>query len=126
MKGVGGQSMRGGHAGGRPERFGTAAWAPSETVDPTLIATGPLFGGKPLEGYLLREDCLEKAIRLGLNEDDIPVRSLLCTILQEGRTLGLLRLLSERQSLKLPFQGTAVYIQPCRREVDPVAPPWSA
>ena len=65
-----------------------------------------LTDSKDLEGYLLREDCLDKALKLGLSVDDVPAGPLLTSVLSQARTIGLLRVMSERQTLSLPFQGT--------------------
>jgi hypothetical protein len=61
---------------------------------------------RDMEGYLFREDCLDKLLRLGLGNENIQASRLLNTILEYGRTLGLLRLVSDEGGLNLPFQRT--------------------
>jgi hypothetical protein len=61
---------------------------------------------RDLEGYILHELCLEKVLKLGARTDGITAENLLKTVRTLGRKLGLLRLLSESERLKLPFQKT--------------------
>ena len=61
---------------------------------------------RDMEGYLFREDCLDKLLKLGLGEESINARQLRNTILGLGRTLGLLRLVSDEEGFDLPFQRT--------------------
>lgn len=61
---------------------------------------------RDMEGYLFREDCIDKLLKLGLGEEVISAHQLLHTIFRFGRTLGLLRLVSDEEKLNLPFQGT--------------------
>lgn len=62
-----------------------------------------------LEGYLLREDCFDKALRLGVCVEEISASFLLANVLKYGRVLGLLRILSEVDSLGLPFKKAKLY-----------------
>ena len=45
-------------------------------------------------------------MRLGIGTETISAKKLLRTVLEEGRRLGLVRLMSELDSLSLPFQNT--------------------
>ena len=65
-----------------------------------------LTDNRDLEGYVLRIECIDKVLRLGIATDKITAELLLRAIKKHCRRLGILRLLSERDSLKLPFQTT--------------------
>jgi len=79
-----------------------------------------LTDGRDLEHYVLREDCVEKALRLGLLDDSVNATDLLHSLLREGRWAGILRLLSERDGLQLPFQKTTVdrYTSCAKNKID--------
>ena len=61
---------------------------------------------RDIEGYLLRAECLQKVLTLGLGTEAITPAHLLDAVKKHGRQLGTLRLMSEIDSLKLPFQQT--------------------
>ena len=61
---------------------------------------------RDLEGYVLRLECVDKVLRLGICTDRITPAALLGLIKEHGRTLGLIRVMSELDSLSLPFQAT--------------------
>jgi hypothetical protein len=61
---------------------------------------------RDLEGYVLRTECLDKILRLGICTEKMSGVELLKCIHEQGRKLGLLRLYSEINSLNLPFQKT--------------------
>jgi hypothetical protein len=65
-----------------------------------------LTDGRDLEGYILREDCMEKVIALGLTSDTIPADKVLNQALMVGKRLAHIRLLSEINNLRLAFQAT--------------------
>jgi hypothetical protein len=61
---------------------------------------------RDLEGYVLHEKCVDKMVRLGLGTERFTAPYLLALVRRHGRKLGLLRLMSEMDSLNLPFQTT--------------------
>lgn len=61
---------------------------------------------RDLEGYVLRVECIDKALRLGVSTTRVTPQDLLRWVVAHGRRLGLLRLLSELDSLSLPFKAT--------------------
>jgi hypothetical protein len=61
---------------------------------------------RDMEGYVLREECVDKVLRLGVGTNRLSAVNLLRVIREHGRRLGCTRLLSERDSLRLPFQAT--------------------
>jgi hypothetical protein len=61
---------------------------------------------RDMEGYILCEGCIDKVLRLGMGIDDVSAIALLAAVLQQGRRLGVLRLVSELDNLNLPFQNT--------------------
>lgn len=61
---------------------------------------------RDMEGYVLRLECIDKVLRLGIGTDRIPADDLLRMVREQGRRLGLIRLMSELDSLRLPFQAT--------------------
>jgi len=63
---------------------------------------------RDLEGYVLREECLDKVLSLGLNTEKITASKILKAVRQHGRRLGATRLMSETELLDLPFQKTDV------------------
>ena len=63
--------------------------------------------GKDLEGYLAEPTVMRKAVHLGLHCDSIDVATALTDIITFCRRIALLRILSERQHLALPFQRTS-------------------
>jgi hypothetical protein len=65
-----------------------------------------LTDNRDMEGYVLREDCFDKVLRLGIGTDEISGASLLEFVRVQGRCLGLIRLMSEIDSMALPFQAT--------------------
>ena len=68
---------------------------------------------RDLEGYVLREECIEKVLKLGACTERISPSALLTTVRRFGRRLGIVRLMSELDNLKLPFQATKL-----RRHLD--------
>ncbi len=61
---------------------------------------------RDMEGYVLRLECFDKVLRLGVATDRVTAEWLLRIVRDEGRRLGLVRLMSEVDSLRLPFQAT--------------------
>lgn len=61
---------------------------------------------RDLEGYVLRIECVDKVLRLGIASTRVSGDELLALIRYHGRRFGLIRLMSELDCLKLPFQGT--------------------
>jgi uncharacterized protein DUF4435 len=59
---------------------------------------------RAVESYLIRRDCLAKALHFGLKCPATDPAELLASIEEVGRVLAALRVLSEREDLKLPFQ----------------------
>jgi hypothetical protein len=74
---------------------------------------------KDLEGYLLRLECVEKFLRVGVGTETISAVDIIDIVHKHGRPLGLLRLTSEKNSLKLPFQDTQLskYLKPIKNDV---------
>jgi hypothetical protein len=68
-----------------------------------------LTDGRDIEGYLLREECIDTALKLGLKIADLSAREILDIIIKIGRELGYLRLLSKMESIDLPFQRTDLW-----------------
>jgi hypothetical protein len=64
---------------------------------------------RDLEGYTLREECLEKVLRLGMATERLDARALLAAVLRAAREVGIMRVLSVRQNLRLPFQKTDLW-----------------
>ncbi len=64
---------------------------------------------RDMEAYLLRSECIEKVIQLGLGDESIDAGSVLENTLQIGRYLGCIRLVSKIDNLNLPFQSTRLY-----------------
>jgi Protein of unknown function (DUF4435) len=60
----------------------------SHAAPPRVITTD----GRDLEACFLREDCLDKLLRVGLATDRIAARSVLDQVLRAARQVGLLRL----------------------------------
>lgn len=79
-------------------------------MDRVLVRSIPshvwLTDGRDLEGYVLNVPCLEKVLSVGIGADVPSARKLLRAVLTQGRKLGLLRVLSELDSLRLPFRNT--------------------
>lgn len=65
-----------------------------------------LTDGRDMEAYVLRRECLEKVLKLGIGSEAIEADQVLQMIREPARRLGLLRLLSEMDVLRLPFQAT--------------------
>jgi hypothetical protein len=61
---------------------------------------------RDLEGYVLQPNVLERAFELGFEEEDFDGSQLLSSLTSACKDIGSLRLLSERDDLKLPFQDT--------------------
>lgn len=59
---------------------------------------------RDLEGYFLQPPCLEKVLKLAIASETLRSTHLLNEVHSKGRQLGILRLLSEKRGLKLPFQ----------------------
>jgi hypothetical protein len=60
---------------------------------------------RALESYVLRADCIEKILRLGVGTDKGDASVILKSVLAASRELAALRLASEYHSLELPFQS---------------------
>jgi hypothetical protein len=84
--------------------FADADW------DRLLARTAPanvwLTDTRDLEGYTLRKECVEKVLRLGLATERFDAEAVLTSVLRAAREVGVLRVLSVRQNLRLPFQRT--------------------
>lgn len=61
---------------------------------------------RDLEGYFLRVDCFGKVLVLAALRADVDPGDVLQEVMHHGKTLGLLRLHSEREHLRLPFRRT--------------------
>jgi hypothetical protein len=61
---------------------------------------------RDMEGYVLSEKCIDKMLRVGLGTDRFAAQHIIGLIRRLGRKLGLIRVLSELDSLDLPFQKT--------------------
>jgi len=72
-----------------------------EELDRAVLTDGP-----DIESYLLRPECVEKFLRLGLRSEAWNPEQLLALVLQRGRRLGVLRLASDSAGWRLPFQKT--------------------
>jgi Protein of unknown function (DUF4435) len=59
---------------------------------------------RDLEGYFLQTHCIDKVLHLALVTETHTPEAILGELSRLGRPLALLRLLSEREHLKLPFQ----------------------
>lgn len=92
--------------------------------DRVLGRTGAIPGnvvltdGRDLEAYFLRQDCFEKIVKLALGTGKYTGVKLQQALEDVGRLLGCLRLYSEINDLRLPFQSTNmrkhVRFTPCR------------
>jgi hypothetical protein len=67
-----------------------------------------LTDGRDLEGYVLREECMEKVARLGLGTERIDIRRFLADVSAASRLCGALRYVSEIDGLNLPFQRVTI------------------
>ena len=65
-----------------------------------------LTDARDLEGYTLQVKCLDKVLKLGVPTDAIKAKDVLEMVYKAGRLLGLLRILSVKRSVSLPFQHT--------------------
>ncbi len=74
----------------------------SRSVPPAVWMTDH----RDLEGYVLRAECVDKVLRLGIATNHGVAKDLLKVVNEQGRRLGILRLVSELDSLSLPFQRT--------------------
>jgi hypothetical protein len=63
---------------------------------------------RDMEGYILREECFDKVLRLGVGTEQISGGRLLELVRNHGRRLGMVRLMSELDSMGLPFQATSL------------------
>lgn len=61
---------------------------------------------RDMEGYVFCERCIDRVLRLGIGTDRISAAVLLANFRENGRRLGLIRIMSELDGLNLPFQGT--------------------
>ena len=61
---------------------------------------------RDIEGYVLRLECVDKVLRLGVGTERIAAADLMRWLTQHGRRLGIIRLMSELDGLRLPFQAT--------------------
>lgn len=62
---------------------------------------------RDLEGYVLRIECVDKVLCLGVANTRVAAADILTWVTDHGRRFGLIRLMSELDSLELPFQKTA-------------------
>ncbi len=60
---------------------------------------------RDLEGYFLRIECIERLWRLAVRRD-VDAEKILTSVMAEAAKIGVLRLLSDRDGLALPFQAT--------------------
>jgi hypothetical protein len=65
--------------------------------------------GPDIESYVLRPECIEKFLRLGLRTDAWDPEQLLEMVLQQTRRLGLLRIASDAAGWDLPFRRTEIH-----------------
>ncbi len=65
-----------------------------------------LTDGRDLEGYVLRNECVEKVLLLGIGQHAVSARDILNDVLTVGRRVGILRVVSEVDELALPFART--------------------
>lgn len=72
----------------------------------TVPATVWLTDARDLEGYVLCAECLDKVIRMGIGSETISAEEILNLVRGPARSIGILRILSEKDSLRLPFQNT--------------------
>lgn len=63
-----------------------------------------LTDNRDLEGYVFTVHCIDRVLRLGLGIENPSSDKVFTKIKNFGRRLGLLRLLSEKQRMNLPFQ----------------------
>lgn len=61
---------------------------------------------RDLEGYVLRDECIEKLVELGWRREGLDARELSSRVRRQCRCLGELRLASHDRDLELPFQST--------------------
>ena len=87
--------------------FADADW--DRVLGRTTPANMWLTDKRDLEGYTLRPECLDKVMKLGLAMDRIDAAVLLESILRAARQVGIVRVLSARQNLQLPFQKTDLW-----------------
>jgi hypothetical protein len=69
---------------------------------PNLILTD----GRDLESYVLDKRCLQKVLRVGLGNESVEVETLFNQLVDTGKRLGAIRLMSDSDELNLPFQRT--------------------
>lgn len=72
----------------------------------TIPATVWLTDARDLEGYVLRTECLDKVLKMGIGSDTVSAEDIFNLVRGPARSIGLLRILSETCSLRLPFQNT--------------------
>jgi len=58
-----------------------------------------------MESYILRVECLDKALRLGVHTDAIDAVAVLTAIHRDCRRIGLLRVASQRHNYRMPFRS---------------------
>jgi len=85
-----------------------------------------LTDDRDMEGYLLREDCLNKVLRVGLGLENVDAGVFRRRIVEVGRLAAALRLTSMEQELALPFQRTEVGSYVDCTSVDSITVRWRA
>jgi hypothetical protein len=73
----------------------------SKTRPPTNVWFTDL---RDLEGYFLQIPCIEKVLQLGVVSEKVTASRVLKNVISVTKPLGLLRYLSDREDLHLPFQ----------------------
>ena len=64
---------------------------------------------KDMEGYLLCTECIEKVLRLVVQREDIDAGAMLAEALSVARVTSVLRLVSIREQLNLPFSTSKLH-----------------
>ena len=68
-----------------------------------------LTDGRDMEGYVLCAKCINKVLKLGIGTEKISAEDILRLIRDPARQIGFLRILSEKESMRLPFQKTPLH-----------------
>jgi hypothetical protein len=88
------------------QMFADSDW--DRILDRKVPARMWLTDYRDMEGYILREECFDKVLHLGIGTDQISGRDLLESVRALGRQLGLIRLMSELDLMRLPFRATSL------------------
>jgi hypothetical protein len=64
---------------------------------------------RDLEGYFLLEECFDNVFKMGLKKENISAINILNRVALLSREIGFIRLLSEINDYKLPFQETDLW-----------------